>query len=197
MKKTLLIALTALVGLSFVSLPAEAGGISIYGSYWDTEDTGENLGAGIRFGFGLTQAVDIDLRVTYYEETADDPFDLILDGEDPTLDNGIQVVPVEAGLRFNLGRPSGLRPYLGAGVSYYLLETDVGELDDEGGYYGVFGFEIGDESGGRFFAEAMYRTVEATVEFDRDDFPDVEIDEDQFDVDLGGLAVNAGFAFSF
>ncbi|MEM7050704.1 MAG: outer membrane beta-barrel protein [Acidobacteriota bacterium] len=197
MKKTAIWILTAALGAALWASPAQAGNVALYGSYWDTEDTGENIGGGARLGLMSVGSLEFEARVSFYEEATDDLFDRILDGEDPRTGNGIQVTPVELGVRFNLGRPIGFRPYIGAGASYYVLDADTGDVDDEGGYYGLFGFELGDQSGLRFFAEAMYRTVEATVEFDRDDFPDITIDEDQFDIDLGGVAINAGVTWSW
>lgn len=179
--------------------PAAAGGVSLYGAWWETEEAGDALGAGIRVGFGIVPALDLDLRATYYEEVEPDFLDVIREGEDPRV-AGFEVLPVDVGLRLGIGRRrAGLRPYLGAGGTYYKIEGDVGDVDDEVGYYALFGLELGDERGPRFFVEADYRTVEATVTEDVDDpidLPDLDL-EDGVDLDLGGVGVNLGLAWSW
>ena len=58
---------------------------------------------------------------------------------------------------------------------------------------------VGDPEGIGFFAEALYRSTEATVTVEPDEFDeldDIEIDEDVA-IDLDGLSANAGIIWSF
>lgn len=174
------------------AVPASAGDIGLYGSYWDTDALGETAGAGIRFGFG-SGAVRFELRGSYFPDLSEDFDELVEDGDLDVGDFEIKATVPEAGLVINLAPNGAVQPYVGGGVSYYLLDTNLFELDDEVGYYGVAGFTLGGGrgSGAAFFAEAMYRSVEGTVREDDD-----ELDED-VDIDLSGLAVNAGVRFRF
>ena len=190
MNRTLLAALTL-----FLLLPASAAmasGLSLYGSYWNANDLDDVAGAGVKFSIPMGGLVNLDLRGTYYEpfdeealrEELDDPFD---DNTDREIFPGeISVIPLEAGLSFNLGQGS-IRPSVGAGVSYLLLDVDRGEIDDEVGWYGNVAIDFASESSVGFFAEGLYRSVEGQVNEDRDD-----LDFDRVDIDLTGFAVNAG-----
>ena len=89
---------------------------------------------------------------------------------------------------------ASFNPYVGAGVGYYLLDTDRFEVDDEVGFYGVIGGEFGDPDGLSFMVEGMYRNIEAEV---RDDDIDDDIEFDDVDFDLSGPVLNAGIVWRF
>ncbi|HSL81255.1 MAG TPA: hypothetical protein VLF66_00680 [Thermoanaerobaculia bacterium] len=70
-------------------------------------------------------------------------------------------------------------------------------MDDEAGFYVEGGLELTRARGGMgFFAEAIYRDVEAVVTRDPQDFDD--LDDVEFerirrrDLDVGSLGINAG-----
>ncbi|HUO86510.1 MAG TPA: hypothetical protein VM617_03900 [Thermoanaerobaculia bacterium] len=193
MNRTLLAVLTLLLLLP--TSAAMASGLSLYGSYWNTEDLDDVAGAGVKFSIPMGGLLNLDLRGTYYEpfdeealrEELDDPFDDSTDRE--IFPGEISVIPLEAGLSFNLGRGS-IRPSVGAGVSYLLLDVDRGDIDDEVGWYGNIAIDFASESSVGFFVEGLYRSVEGQLNEDRDD-----LDFDRVDVDLTGFAVNAGIVW--
>ncbi|HXU44588.1 MAG TPA: hypothetical protein VN783_03620 [Thermoanaerobaculia bacterium] len=183
--KMLLLA-TALVASGLVAGPARAGDFAVYGSYWDTKDLGETAGGGVKFGFG-NGPVRFDLRGTYFPDLSENFNQLVQDG---TGDFKVKALVPEAGVSFNFAPDSSFQPYLGGGVSYYLLDTNRFNLDNEVGYYGLVGFHAGGAGGGpAFFAEGLYRSVKGTVR-------DNDIQND-IDLDLSGVAVNAGVLFRF
>lgn len=193
MRKIILMAAVA----SLLAAPAFAGGFSVYGSYWNTDQVDEALGGGVRLGIPLGSVLQLDVGATYYEELVDRPFDALGEVETPFVENGLQVVPIEVGLRFNLGENRRFNPYIGGGATYYLIDSDFGEVDDEAGWYARLGAELGAVTGNGFFVEAGYRDVEATVENDPadfEDFDDLEFEE-KVAVDLAGPTVHAGYVW--
>lgn len=190
-------ALLLILGLA--ATPAAAGGFSVLGTYWDTDAADSAAGAGLRFGIPLGQVVQLDLGANYYEELVDRPFDELGDADTPFVENGLQVTPVEAGLRFNFAQHSRFNPYLGGGAQYLFLDSDFGDVDDEAGWYARLGTEFAQYNGNGFFVEAGYRGVEVTVENDPedfDDFDDIEFEEET-EVDLSGAMVNLGYVWRF
>ena len=171
------------------AVPAAAGDGGIYGTYWDTDELGETAGAGIRWAFG-DKVFRFELRGTYFPDLSEDFDELI---EETDLETGtfeVEAIVPEAGFTFNFMPEAHFQPYAGAGGSYYVLDTNVFNLDDEFGYYALFGFQLGSAGDGpAFFAEGLYRWVEGTVEGD-------DVVED-FDIDLEGYAINAGVLFRF
>lgn len=190
MRKLLTIAALA----ALFALPASAGDFSLYGAYWDTDAADDALGGGLRLGIPLGEVITLDFRATYYEELVNRPFERVGDLETPFVDNGIQVLPVDLGLRFRFAGGETVTPYIGGGGTYYFLDSDFGNLKDEAGWYALGGVEVGS-----FFVEGQYRGVEVTVENDPADFDD--IDDIEFDpetaVKLDGFGVNAGWVWRF
>jgi hypothetical protein len=188
---------TLLLVLALGATPAFAGGLNIYGSYWDTDAAEEAAGGGLRLGIPLGQVVQLDLGASYYEELTDRPFRELGDVETPFVENGLQVIPVEAGLRFNFAEGSRFNPYLGGGATYYFIDSDFGDVSDEAGWYARIGAELGEPGGSGFFAEAGYRGVEVTVENDPDDFDDFDDIEfqEETEIDLSGAVVNVGYVW--
>lgn len=183
---------------------AFAGSFSLFGSWTESDDLGDALGGGISFAIPLGPApVDLDLRATYLEELTSNDFDTLVDdlfdGEDITVDNGIEMIPVEIGLRFNLFEREVTNLYLGGGGGYYILDTNRGSIDDEFGWYAVLGFVAGDPDGVAFFVEGLWREVEGTVENDPnalDDIDDIDF-RDGVSIDVGGPVVNMGITWRF
>jgi hypothetical protein len=81
-----------------------------------------------------------------------------------------------------------LQLYAGGGATYYFLDADHGSIDDEVGWFLEAGAELAITSYMGVFGEAVWRSVEGTVDDD-------DIDTDRVDIDLDGLAVNIGLIF--
>ena len=184
--KKLLILGAAVAALGLLPGAAAATDFGIHGAYWNTDDADEALGVGTKLRFGI-----FELRGTYFS-------DVTADTEPERFDFEISAIPLEAGLAFNFAPDAAFSPYVGGGAGYYLLDTTEGDIDDEVGYYLVAGGDFGRmPSGLAFNVEAIYRSMEATVREEEDDFPDPgDIDED-VDIDLSGLGVNAGIVWRF
>jgi hypothetical protein len=196
--RSFLIAATTVVALA--AAPATAADFSLFGSYWDTDAAGDAGGAGLGLMFPVGDVFGIDLRATYFEELSDDPLANAFDSDDPVFqEQGINVWPVEAGVRLRFAQDTAFRPYVGAGFTYYRLDSDFGEISDEVGYYGLLGATIGDGEGADFMVEGTWRKATAEVELDPEDLEDIDdIDiEDHAEFDLDGLGVNLGVVWHF
>jgi opacity protein-like surface antigen len=177
MKKIIL----AVAAVVLLAGPASAADFGLFGSYWDTSDADEALGGGVKLNF----ARFLELRATYFS-------DVTADTTPESRDFEVKAIPLEAGLVFKFAPGERFTPYIGGGAGYYLLDTNRGDIDDETGWYAVAGADIKTERGIGFMAEAIYRSMEATV---RDDDPTDIID--RVNIDLGGFGVNAGLVWSF
>lgn len=198
LRKTMLrkISLSLLMAGGLLATSASAASFSLFGTYWDTDRLDEAFGGGIAVGIPLGEVVELDLRASYLEELNDDAFDAIFDDdEDVFQETTVEMLPLDVGLRFNLQRRGAVNPYIGAGGTYYLLDSNVGnDIDDEVGYYGMIGARFGDAQGAGFFTEILYRKVEATVV--NNDLDDFDLDE-SVSLDLDGFSAIAGFRWSW
>jgi hypothetical protein len=186
--------------IAVMALPASANDFSLFGSYWDTDVAGDAGGGGLGLGFAINDYWSIDLRAQYFEELTDDPLRNAFDSDDPVFQRkGIQALPAEVGARVTFGPDASVRPYVGAGLSYFFLDSDFGEINDELGWYALVGATFGDQEGAQFFVEGTWRKAEAQVELDPDDLDDIDdigvADTARFDID--GFGVNAGVRWSF
>lgn len=178
--------LTLAAILLLVATPTWAGDLGLFGSYWDTDELGDTAGAGVKYALG-DAGLRFELRGSFYPDLSRDLGGLIA-GEDGDLE--VEAIVPEAGITFNFSPESATQFYLGAGLSYYLLDAGDVDIDDEAGFYGLAGFATGGRSGGAgFFAEVLYRSVEATLE----DNALVE----KVDLDLSGPSINMGVIFRF
>ena len=87
MKK--LLVMLMVLGLG-VSMASAAGGLGVFGSYWDADDPGPGFGGGVKFKGELVDYLAIELRascITQFDEW---------DGDDELF-----VIPLEAGLLLN------------------------------------------------------------------------------------------------
>jgi hypothetical protein len=184
-----------LVGFAAAPPAQAAVGFSIFGSYWEPDETSDAGGGGLEIAFPLSPRWDIDLRASYFEELDPEPLQVLFDADSPFRTRGVEVLPLELGLRFALAPDAVVRPYLGAGGGYYIIDSDFGEIGDEGGWYGLFGLGFGDDEGASFFVEAQYRKMEATVEEDPDDPFDFEGFDPPVVLELDGLGFNAGVSW--
>jgi len=186
--KGLLVA--AAVTLSITS--ASAGAFQVFGTWWDTADAGDTAGVGVGYAWDLGEVIDLEIRSAWNQQLTDNPLEDLFSGATP-IESGLDVIPVEAQLRFNFARNSTVwKPWLGVGVAYYALDTDSGNIDDEIGWLADLGATFGDGQGADFYAEVGYRFVKATVSS-----LDVNADNvlDEFDVKLDGPYVNLGISW--
>jgi hypothetical protein len=133
-------------------------------------------------------------------ELTDDPLENAFDSDDPVFqERGIQVLPLEAGLRYTFSPGSHFRPHLAGGASYFLLDSDFGEIDDELGYFAALGGTVGDDQGPQFFFEGVWRKATAQVRLDPEDLEDIDdVDvEDEAEFDIDGFGANLGIRWSF
>jgi hypothetical protein len=189
-----------LAALAVFAVPAEAQ-FKIYGSYWSPGDLDEVGGGGIGFGIPFGESgLSLDLAATYYQELSDEPLRNAFDDDEGVFqDEGLEVLPVDVGLHYNFAPRGMFSPWIGAGGTYFLIDTTRNnfEIDDETGFHVSAGTQIGQRDGVNFFAEAIYRSTESTLRRSEDDFPDPSDSVDEVDIDLDGVAVNAGISWRF
>lgn len=176
MKKTLL-TLTVLALCAVFSPPATAASFGAFGSYWDAEDADSTTGIGVKFGFGLSKAVELEFHGTYYND-----FEQTIGG----TGYRISALPVGGGLRFNLMPEEKFNVALGLGLSYVFMDSNIGEMDDKFMYYGLAGFDVGSDTT-RFLLEVMYRRLTSNI----DDGVSVT------DIDFDGFSFNTGVLWKF
>jgi hypothetical protein len=180
--------------------PAGATDFSAFGAYWDTDAAGDAGGGGLSLGLPFNETVAAEFRGSYYEELSDDPLSNAFDSDDPVFQEvGVNVAPLDAGLRLSFLPDAAFKPYVSGGASYFLLDSDFGEVDDELGYYASVGATMGHDDGAQFFIEGLWRKATAEVRLDPDALDDVDdIDvEDRADLDIDGLGVNLGVRWGF
>jgi hypothetical protein len=207
MRKTPYLTLLAVAAVAVLcaAVPANAAyEFSIFGSpYWAPKDTDEVAGGGLNFDIPVGESHNwgVDLRGSYFQETRPNAFNEsfeVGDRQSPFRNHGLEVLPIEAGGRYNFLPESKVRPYAGAGLGYYMLDTDIGNVNDETGYYGIVGLQAGNPEKTNFFVEANYRRMEATVKVDPNSVSDLgEGLNPNVGVDLDGLGFNVGVAFRF
>lgn len=157
--------LIALGMAAVLAAPAFAGGVGVYGAYWDTDDAGDEAGVGAKFAVSLTPEIELELRGTYYKE-----FATVAAGDEVE----IRAYPIDLGLVYRFRLADGrVTPYLGGGGTYYTLSDDLpedtnnrGYENDEFGYFGELGLDIGLPNRSSVFIEALYRTGKARLDGD-------------------------------
>lgn len=166
---------------------AFAGGFALFGAYAETSDVDEANGAGARLSLG--QGLSFDVSFTYLRETDGPAIDGL--GEDYEL----QMLPIDLGVRYLFDLDGFFDPYIGAGLTYFILDANNVRTDDEVGYYGQLGFELMLYRATHLMVEVMYRQVDATIEWHGySGLPEVV---DRVDDTLGGLAANVGLIWRF
>ena len=181
MRKTVLVLVGCLV---LAAAPAWAGGaFSLFGTYGQVNSDNNTYGAGARVSLG-GESFLVDLTATWYPSVNGM---VVREGSSAVFDS-IQFIPIDLGVRYLFGSGSELRPYIGAGGSYGLVQLGSGEADDEFGYYGVAGFQLGSRPGGGLFFEVIYRWIETDVAAGG------AVYESQR---FGGLAGSVGFGIAF
>jgi hypothetical protein len=181
-----------LVAAILAAAPAAAATrFSAFAARWATRDAGAAFGGGVRVGVPLGDRLTVDLRASAYERRAAGPL-ARLGGADNPFTDGLRAVPLDVGFRLDLARRDILNPYLGAGGSYVLLDSDAGRVDDEVGWYVLAGVELG-----KLFLEGDYRRIEATVDPGPIRAGDLIDPGPRVGVDLSGFAFHAGWIWKF
>ncbi|MDY0146131.1 MAG: OmpW family outer membrane protein [Kiritimatiellia bacterium] len=173
-----------IVLVSFM-LPSAQAGIGVFGSWWDSKDYGSLYGAGVRLGMEVFSGLGIEARASYLSSD-------LFKNNDLTMN----VIPLEAAVSWTFNVSDTLKPYIGAGVGYYMKDVDVEEDDfwkdaqDCVGYFAMAGlnFVLGPST---IFAEAKYNLIEEDDEFR---WRGSDVKETR---SLDGISVNAGIKFGF
>ena len=194
MKKAILgvLSILVLVPLAFAAGDG-AGGLGVFGSWWDSQDYGALYGGGVRFGAEIFSGLALEARVSYLtSETQDD----VVEGRNVSTD--LELVPLEAAVTWTLDVSDALKPYVGAGAGYYLKNVDwkaddvIDEADDKDsvGYFALAGLNVvlGNVV---LFGEAKYNVVQNDDEW-RWQGSDVERKNS-----LDGFAANVGVKLAF
>lgn len=179
---------------------AMAQQFELYGSYWDTSDVDETFGGGVGFGFPFGETgLGLHVKGTYYQELSNDPLDNIFDDDEGVFqDESLEVLPFDVGLHYEFAPGGGaFSPWIGAGFSYFLLDSTFEgvDVDDETGFHVSLGSRFGASESTNFFAEAIYRSTEATLVRERRQ-NNVDL-RDEVAIDLDGIGVNAGLMWRF
>ena len=183
-----LLAALAVVAIS-VPLAWGAGGLGIFGSYWDMDDPDdEAIGGGLKFKMEMAPQILLELRASYLTEFGPD---------EPGYDFAdANLVPLEADIVVDFPLVEDqLTLYAGGGGGYYIspefeaeilgVEGDV-DFDDEFGFFVVGGVELMLSEQVSLFGEAKHTWLE--LEEVESDFGD----EEDIELELTGLGVNAG-----
>jgi hypothetical protein len=170
--------------LTLLASPAWAGGgFHLFGTYGQINEWNETIGFGARVSVGGEKVI-FDLTGTWYQERSTK---IGSAGGSDRFDD-LQIAPIELGVRYVFSPGRDWRPYIGGGLSLVVTDLEEGRVDDEAGYYGMFGVLW--HGGGAFglYGELVYRQAEVTYELE---------DGARFDEDVGGVAGNFGIMFVF
>ena len=194
MKKAILgvLSILVLVPLAFAAGDG-AGGLGVFGSWWDSQDYGALYGGGVRFGAEIFSGLALEARASYLvSEDRDD----VVEGRNVSTE--LELVPLEAAVTWTLDVSDALKPYVGAGAGYYLKNVDwkaddvIDEADDKDsvGYFALAGLNVvlGNVV---LFGEAKYNVVQNDDEW-RWQGSDVERKNS-----LDGFAANVGVKLAF
>jgi hypothetical protein len=154
-KKLLTCAFAAALVSGLFTVPAQAGSVGVYGAFWDTDDADSSWGGGVQLGFDFFKWMELEFHGTYYPDFGADILGSSVD---------ITALPVDGGLKFNFLPDAKVNLYVGAGVSYYFLDMDEAEIDNQTGWYAEGGLSFG-EKNFRIFAEALWRVMDTSVSF--------------------------------
>ena len=194
MKKAILgvLSILVLVPLAFAAGDG-AGGLGVFGSWWDSQDYGALYGGGVRFGAEIFSGLALEARASYL--VSEDRDDVV---EGRLVSTEMELVPLEAAVTWTLDVSDALKPYVGAGAGYYLKNVDwkaddvIDDADDKDsvGYFALAGLNVvlGNVV---LFGEAKYNVVQNDDEW-RWQGSDVERKNS-----LDGFAANVGVKLAF
>ena len=159
-----------------------AGGVGVFGSYLDGDDSGPGFGGGVKFKAELAEFLAVEARascLTQFDEW---------EGDDELF-----VIPIEGALVFNLPlQDTPLTIYAGGGAGYAIIpEADDIDYDDSFCFFGLGGVEIAMGETASLFAEVQYRVLEV----DGADYDGSDVDFGDDELKFTGIGVNAGLLF--
>lgn len=190
-------ALALLCVCLFGAAPASAQ-LKVFGSYWNTTEADDTFGGGVSFGVPLGESgFGLHFRGTYYQELTDEPLENLFEDDNQGFfaEESLEVLPLEVGVHYNFAPRGTFSPYVGAGATYFMIDTtrEGVDVNDETGFHVEAGSQFGDPDGVNFFAEAIYRSTEATLVRERRQ-NNIDL-RDEVAIDLDGVAVNAGIVW--
>jgi len=217
MKKTLILLITLLTASYTIQAatkdapdspaPRSPFSLGAYMSYWDIQaindfDIQGALGGGVVGQFRVNPHLALEMRISGF--LAGKTEDVFVPGQG-WYENELTLsaVPVEAGLVGFLPLGDTFSLYGGPGIGYYFFDGEFRStqgpveitrdinLDDEAGFYALFGGRAQLAWNIALFAEAKYTWVESSIS------QTVGIFQAKEDVDFSGLALQAGMIFTF
>lgn len=156
--------LLVVLGLSaLTATPSLAGGVGVFGAWWDTDDVDEEAGLGLELDIPMSPRVDLQLRGSYYDQLETD-----MNGRPVT----VRATPLDLGIAWHFVEPSSrVRPRVEGGLTYYSLASDIndvgvesGRIQDEVGYYGGAGLDVRLAGDWAVYGDALYRAGKAEIE---------------------------------
>jgi hypothetical protein len=196
--------------------PLSRVSLGTFASYWnvpdlDGFDLGGGYGGGVLGQIRLHKYVALELRTSFFE--ADHNEELYVQGQGSyETQTAIVVMPLEAGLVFFLPLAENFSLYGGPGAGYYFFDGETSssqddwetfydiELDDNAGFYVLFGGSVQLARNVALFFEGKYTWVNTSREHEivySGALPEVGILRIDDEIDFSGLGVNAGLIFTF
>lgn len=187
-------ALILLGALSLLAMPAMAGSVGAFASWWSPEDSNDEFAGGLMLEWRVGERVDLEFRASWFDNVVTD-----LPDDAPGVEIPYSAVPLDFGFAYNfISDQRKITPYVGGGGTYFLLDADddgQGRIEDEWGWYGVVGLDVPVGANWKVFIEGMYRDSEATLK--GNDLGLIDPSEVEAFFDLKGPAVNGGIAFTW
>ena len=143
-------AFSLLIGITLWSTAAHADGLGVFAAYLNPSDTDGIAGFGVR-GRGGHELVYFELRATFFESIPE----IDLEGVED-----LSTMPVDLGVGWHTDFEAPQQLYGGGGVTFYIYDSEKGDVDNALGYYLQLGGEVGlTENFGLFF-EVLWRDVD-------------------------------------
>lgn len=172
----------AIMALALCSGFAYGSGLGFFVSQWSPKDGDDTIGGGAKLEFG-GDPLALEIRGSYFETDVTGTAD---------ADESITLIPADLGLLVSV--PVGNSPitlHAMGGATWYFLDSDTVELDDEAGWYAGGGLRIAFNDSLALFAEAQYRSLEYTAA--EDDVNELE----ENDVDFSAMTYNGGLILTW
>lgn len=154
----------AMMAVALCLPTARAVDVGAFASMWDRNDGDAVGGVGASL---LLELLPIEFRATYYQDAS------VPDAGD------VSALPIDAGFTTDLTRTDVIDLFFGVGGSYYFLDADHGDPDNEFGWYADARLEVPLEGALSLFGGVIYRGI----------------DVGDIDTDLSGFAYNVGVIF--
>lgn len=181
MRKSLLI----LAFCCIFATPAWAGGgLSVFGAYAEVADNSSTPGFGGRISLGGDTWL-FDVTGTWYQSVEG-----VVTSRNPFIEDKLQTLPVDLGVRYVFGTSSPWQLYLGGGGTLFFNNLNSGRIGTEYGLYGLLGLRYG-KTEAKFYVEGIYRSGSGEAIYSS------LAGDLRRDFDLGGFGVNFGVSWVF